>query len=124
MVENFKKIIKVNMIHNCPVTVEDITVAKDIWGKDISYLKGKTTRSRPTPVQYDSIKIPAELKSKHREVMLCMDTIYINKLPFLTTIGILLYYCTCTAIENGTGDKYYQALDKVLRVYNKKRLCN
>ena len=29
------------MIKNCPVTTEDVNIAEDIWGKDISYLKGK-----------------------------------------------------------------------------------
>ena len=50
------------MIHNCPVTVEDIVIAKNIWGKDISYLKGKTTRTTPKPVVHDTVEIPMEIK--------------------------------------------------------------
>ena len=48
--------------------------------------------------------------------MLCIDTIYINKLPFLTMMGFPLYYHTCMAVENGTSGEYYKALDKVLQL--------
>ena len=34
------------------------------------------------------------------------------------TIRFPLYYHTCMTVENGTSNKYYQALDKVLRIYN------
>ena len=42
-VVDFKNAIKMNCIHNCPVTINDINVAKDVFGKDIFALKGKTT---------------------------------------------------------------------------------
>ena len=40
---NFKNAIKMNHIHNCLVTVDNINVAEDIFGKDTFVLKGKTT---------------------------------------------------------------------------------
>ena len=52
------------MIKNCPVTVEDIDNTEKILGKNISYLKGKTTRSRPKVVKNDQVEIPKELKEK------------------------------------------------------------
>ena len=106
------------MIKDCPVTVEDINIAEDIWGKDIAYLKGKSTRSRPTPVRIDTIEIPVELKMKHKEITLCIDTMYINGFGFLTAIGHPLYYRSCVPVENGTDQEYYKALDNILRVYN------
>ena len=60
-VENFKYILKGNKIKNCPVTIEDVKIAEEIWGKDISYLKRKTTRSKPPLVKADLIEIPKEL---------------------------------------------------------------
>ena len=33
MVENYKKIIRANMIRICPVKDKDIEIAEDIWGK-------------------------------------------------------------------------------------------
>lgn len=106
------------MICDCPFTVEDIKIAEDIGGKDISYLKGKTMRSRPTPVRHDNVDIPMELKSKHLNIMLCIHTIYINKIPFLMSIRLPLYFWTYAIAEDKTDDEYLCTLDKVLRVYN------
>ena len=47
---NFKYLIKSNQIQDCPVTVVDINNAEKIFGPDVSYIKGKTTRSRPKTV--------------------------------------------------------------------------
>ena len=86
--------------------------------KDISHLKGKSTRSRPTLVIIDQIEIPMELKTKHKEISLCIDTMYINGLGFLTAIGHPLCYRSCVPVENGTDREYYKALDNILRIYN------
>jgi len=64
-------------------------------------------------VRHDEIEIPSEIKMKCRDVVLHMDTIYINGLGFLTTINEPICYCTCTPLENGTSDEYYKVLDSV-----------
>ena len=43
-VENFKHILRQNIIKNCPVTAEDVNIAEKIFGGDIGTLKGKSTR--------------------------------------------------------------------------------
>ena len=43
-VENFKTILRQNLIRNCPVTVRDVEIAEDLFGPDIATLKGRTTR--------------------------------------------------------------------------------
>jgi hypothetical protein len=48
-VENFKAILRQNIIKNCPVTIEDVVTAENIFGPDIGSLKGKSTRSKPIP---------------------------------------------------------------------------
>ena len=60
-VADYKNAIKLNLIHNCPVTVEDINIAEDIFGKDIFALKGKTTRRSPYAVTMDIIEMPPEI---------------------------------------------------------------
>jgi hypothetical protein len=85
-VENFKAILRQNIIKNCPVTIEDVAIAEKIFGPDIGSLKGKSTRSKPTPVKTDLIEIPPELKQQHRDLTFCMDVMFINGMPMLTGI--------------------------------------
>ena len=58
--KDFRWMIQSNQIKNCEVTVRDIDVAHEIWGKDISALKVKTTRNKPTHVAGDLVKIARE----------------------------------------------------------------
>ena len=55
--KDFRWVIQSNHIKNCEVTVRDIDVAHEIWGKAISELKRKTTSSKPTHVAGDLICI-------------------------------------------------------------------
>ena len=60
--KDFRWMIQSNQIKNYKVTVRDIDVAHEIWGKEISAPKVKTTRSKPTNVAGDLVKIPREYK--------------------------------------------------------------
>src|SRR5210317_1558710 len=107
------------MIKNCPVTIEDVKIAEDIWGKDISYLKGKTTRNKPPVVKFDLVEIPKELKAKGYLVTLSIYTIYINGIGFLTSIGYPMYYRKCSHVEDTTEDEFYRKIDKAIMIYNR-----
>ena len=85
-VDNFKSMLRQNIIVNCPITTQDVTNAEKIFGKDVSSLKGKSTRPRPTTVINDYVDIPRDIVENNSEVELCMDIMFINELPFLTTI--------------------------------------
>jgi hypothetical protein len=45
-IKDFKWVIQSNQIKDCPVTVQDVVTAHQIWGKNIAALKGKTTRHK------------------------------------------------------------------------------
>jgi hypothetical protein len=56
--KDFKWVIRSNKIKDCPVMIQDIDVAMNIWGMNIAALKGKTTRSKTHPVARNYVKIP------------------------------------------------------------------
>src|SRR5210317_875477 len=117
-IENFKMMITGNMIKNCPMSVADVEVSKKIWGKDISRLKGTTVRKTPRAVVDMTVDIPDELREKISDIHLHMDVMWINGHRFLTTIGHLVYYRTCSYIESTSAKELYCALDKVMKTYN------
>ena len=117
-VENFKALLRSNVIQNCPVTVEDVNIAEKIFGPSVSSLKGKSTRQKPKPVRADVIEIPQELVEKHRDIELCMDTMFINKEGMLTSIDRTIKFRSLVPIDSKKREEYFRALDVIFRKYN------
>ena len=51
--KDLRKVIRMNHIKNCPVSIEDIGLAERIFGKDVPVLKGKTVRPKSKEVNKD-----------------------------------------------------------------------
>jgi hypothetical protein len=116
--ENFKSLLQMNIIKNCPVTVEDVNIADKIFGPDMSSLKGKSVRQKPKPVRKDLIEIPKELIEQHKDIELCMDTMYVNECGMLTAIDKTLKYRSLVPMDTKQHDEYYRAIEEILRQYN------
>ena len=113
-----KHIIRQNIIKNCPVSIEDINIAHDIFGDDIGTLKGKSVR-RPSPIiKNDNIEIPPEIKQQHKQIDLHIDIMYVNSLPMLTGINDPIMHRSLIPLENRTETEIYHALDVILRFVN------
>ena len=119
-IESFKALLTVrsNIIQNCPVTIEDVTIADKIYGPDISSLKGKSTRRKPKPVKKDTIEIPKELIAKNHDIDLCIDTMFMNECGMLTAIDKTVKFRSLVPMNTKQNKEYYQALDAILRHYN------
>jgi hypothetical protein len=85
--KDFKWVIRSNQIKDCLVTIQDIDVATKIWGKNISALKGKTTRSKTHLVARDYVNVPKELLKLHKEFFLTTDIFFVNKILFFLTLS-------------------------------------
>ncbi len=70
-------------ITNCPVTVQDVHNANQIFSPNLSNLRGKMTRTKPKHVRVDYVKIPRDFIQMHKYVMLVADVLFVNGLPFL-----------------------------------------
>ena len=116
--EKFKKMIQYNMIKNNPVTIEHVKLAERIFGKDVATIKGKTVRRAPPPVINDIIELPKEFYANNQDLTLCIDTMFINKMPFLMGIDTSIRYRSVVPIENGEAESYYKAIDVMFRTYN------
>jgi hypothetical protein len=71
--KDFKWVIRCNNIKDCPVIVQDIDVALEIWDKNIATLKGNTTRRKMIPVVRDFVVVPLELNKPFKELFLTTD---------------------------------------------------
>ena len=88
------------MIPNCNVTRDDIIQAEDIFGPNLVFLQGKTTRQTTEHVHTSWTSIPQEVIQQYGEVTLAMDVMAINKIPFLMTTSRKLHFGTAELICN------------------------
>ena len=116
--EDFKKVIKANMIQYNLVTLEDIHVAEAIFGPDVGALKGRSTYHKSPPIVKDYIEIPKVLLQEHQRVALCMDILTVNSLTFLTTVSKKLLYRTAQHITSKQLSGFIDRLKEVVLIYN------
>jgi hypothetical protein len=94
-----------NQLLNCPITADDIKRAKLIYGKDMAFLKGKTT-SNPTKEHLPdhlTVPLPPDLVSLHKNVTLCFNIFYVLNLTFLISTSRNIHYLSCRHLPNRTN---------------------
>ena len=89
-----------------------------MFGRDLGYLKGRTTRRKPLPILSDTVEIPKELYQKQQDIVLCIDGMNVNAMHFLTTISKNIMYRTAQYMQQNRAKNVFGALDVVLRLYN------
>jgi hypothetical protein len=88
----YMNIIDKNLIQNMPVTRNNIHATEDIFGPNLRSLKGKTVNHPSIPVMGKIDGVPMEIKKNYKFMMLAMDIMFVNKIPFLLTISHGLHF--------------------------------
>ena len=82
-----------------PITRQLVKIAQYAWGTSRPYLQGKSTRHRNGVVEVNIesiIPIPPKILDNHKDITMCMDIMFINGIPFLTTISRTVGFNTAT----------------------------
>ena len=116
--QDLKTALATNAIADNPVKTSDVELTEKIFGPDLCSVKGKTTRRKPIPMVNDQIAIPSELYERRSDLELCIDIMFVNEMPFMTTITCALYYRTAQFLPTRTHRDLYESIDDVLRIYN------
>jgi hypothetical protein len=120
-IRDFKALVKNCLINNCPVTIEDIKIAEDIFGPSVYALKGKTTRTAPTRVETDYVEVPQDIMRNHKNVVLCGDIFFVQGYAFLVTLSRNIKFNTIEDLDNGMdADELISALDHVFDTYSRR----
>ena len=99
---DFQQMISQDLIMNCPVNVSDVARAVKIYGKDIHILKVKKTRSKPKQVVIDYMEMPKSTLESNNNITLSIDIMFVNKIPFVTTISRHIKFTTFETIQKRT----------------------
>ena len=57
-------------------------------------------RTQPTQVITDYVKLPPSVLEKSKHVTLSIDIMYVNRIPFVTTISCNIIFTTVEAIQH------------------------
>ena len=106
-----------NLIMNCPETLDDVVRADKFYGKDTHALKGKTTRSKPKEVVTYYMEILRSIIESNKNITLSIDIMYVNKIPFLTTICRHVKFTTVEAIQRRTKTQLVECIKNDIAMY-------
>ena len=97
---SFIKIIRDNLLKNCPITIADANIALSINGPNHNASRGKTTRQATEHVRSNQrTPLPPEILAAHKQVTLCVDYFFIDGLVFFITVSRNIHFIT---VENVT----------------------
>ena len=113
----FVAALKNNGLMNCPVTPGDVRAAEQIFGPDIASLKGKTTRRNPPIIDSPITPVPADILKRYQNVTLCIDIMYVNRIPRLVSISRNIKFGTIEAIPNNKTAIALKGVKAILQVY-------
>ena len=112
-IAHLAKLIQTNAIRNNPLTMKNVELAHAIFWNNISMLKGKSMQKQTLARQLNYIDIPPDIYTKYNKIELCMDTMQINKMYFLTLIDTTKRYHKVVELINESTDTYYKAINMI-----------
>ena len=119
------KILKTNSLPNCPVTPRDVIFANKLFGPDVGALKGKTARRGPPPppppplVESPVAVDTTSILEHYGEVTLCVDLMYVNKVPLLVTLSRNIKFGTMEAVADRKETTLLRSIKGVISLYRK-----
>lgn len=113
--KEFRKMIRKGTLLNCPVTIQDVERADQIYGKELGTLKGRTTRQRPK-----HIHVPKRhMTRKNPKIVLAMDIVTIEGVSFLATVSRRLKLITTVRLQSHEGPEVIGAIKSIINDYTR-----
>ncbi len=106
-----------NLVNNCPVTLESIWVADNVFGPDVASLQGKMVRRKPDKFDPAFVDVPPEILACNLDVVVVVDLMFVNGLPFLVLILQNITIVTVLYMPLRTADNLCKGMLQVVAVY-------
>ena len=80
--KDYKTIVSNKHLKNCPLMVEDVKAAEQIFGPEMGCLTGNTVKRTGIAVRTNLTNLPFEILERYRSVTLSGDIMWINGIRF------------------------------------------
>ncbi len=101
---------------NNPVTVTDYQNAMRVYGKDLGSIKGKTTRTKPQHVQFESSSFP----ERKKDIVLSVDIMHFIGINFLLSVSRDTKFITAGVLSDKRKITISKSIKQVLNLYKGK----
>jgi hypothetical protein len=112
--KDFISMIKEGRIMNCPITVDDIHRAVDIWGKDLGAILGRAIRHRPRSIRDD-----VYVREVQDNTILYMDLFFISGLTFVLSISKGFNVMVVSYADDRKADSVEKSITNTIAQYAK-----
>ena len=116
--KDFKSLIKNKMIHDCPVTSDDVDRDNTTYGPVIATMKGKTTHTKSKPVVTDYVDVPPAVFDSNKDTTLSADILFLNRITFYATMSRRIKFTTEKAIPSRKLPQLIKSTQSVLEFYS------
>ena len=114
---DLKWICQSNSNWNNPVIPEYSDIAYNIWGKDVKALVGKGTKQPIKHVDDHKFKIPRELEKLQNSVLIVMDILFVNGIPFFLSLSRKIYFTGVSHLPGRSKKHIFQYFKELFRFY-------
>ncbi len=116
---DFLGMVCANMIKNCPVTESAVVNANRIFGPDLAGVRGQTVRKPPESVTTNHVQIPRVILERHQVVMLAVDVMFVNGVPFLVSASHGLNLITAEYTPSCTAKLLADRIRRIIDLYSR-----
>jgi acetolactate synthase regulatory subunit len=95
-----------------------------MFGRDVESLKGKITRQQLQAVlSAVANNLPKEIMEHCCNIMLCVDIMFVNPVPFFVSISKRIRFVTAEALDNCKEGLLVKALQRICGICRKRGFC-
>jgi hypothetical protein len=94
--------------------VRNVDNANQTFGPDLANLRGKTTKTKLEHVRVNYLEIPWDFVKMHKHLVLVVDVMFMNGLPFLVTSSRGISLVTIEYLPSCTANRLIPTLDCVV----------
>ena len=114
---DLKWIYQSNPIRNNPVIPEDADIPYYIWGKNVKSMVGKGTKKLTKHVDDHKFKIPRELEKLKKLVLIVIDILFVNEIPFFLSLSRQIYFTGLSHLPDRSKKQIFQDFKELFIFY-------